>query len=220
MTECTISELVLDFDLYPRTSVDSQHVGYMKEAAKAGCAFPPIVADQKSKRVTDGFHRKRMYEAMYGPGHRVQVILKRYKSEAEMFLDACRYNAAHGRALTTNDRTRCAILACRLRVDAKDLAGCLHVDPATLDRLRVDRTATAPNGKGVHVALKRTIKHKAGGTLTKEQVAANDKLSGMSQTFYVNQVIILIESGLLNRDDEGLMQRLAVLKGLLEGLGS
>lgn len=215
MNECTVSELVLDFDLYPRNHIDTQHVAYMKEAAKTGCVFPPIVADQKSKRVTDGFHRTRMYEALYGADHKVEVLLKRYKTEGDMFLDACRYNATHGNALTTADRTRCTIIAARLEVDSAALAGSLHVPMETLERLRVDRTATSPNGKGVHVALKRTIKHKAGGSLTKEQVSANDKLSGMQQAFYVNQIITLIENDLLDTSDRNLLERLGILRGLL-----
>jgi len=65
------------------------------------------------------------------------------------------------------------------------------------------------------IQLKRTIKHMAGQTLTKGQALANRQLSGLGQSFYVNQIILLIENNLLNPEDDYLMDRLQELYKLL-----
>lgn len=67
------------------------------------------------------------------------------------------------------------------------------------------------------VPLKKTIQHMAGKTLTTGQQKANEKLSGMNQSFYVNQVILLIENGLID-EKENLYERLRILQKLLNGL--
>ena len=56
----------------------------------------------------------------------------------------------------------------------------------------------------------------SGRTITSEQQEANGKLSGMQQAFYANQLIILIESNLLDTENKELMIRLEKLAELLE----
>lgn len=215
MRKLKCSQLVLDFDFYPRAQVDSQHVAYMVEAMKAGSEFPPVVICKKTKRVADGFHRVRARQRHDGPDAEIQVVEKTYRNDAELFLDAMRYNAAHGRNLTQYDRAHCAILAVNLGLDDEAIAGALHVPAEKIGELRADRSA---KHAGLQVPIKRTIRHMAGRTLNKGQVAANAKLSGMNQVFYVHQVCTLIESGLLNTDDAALMAALEKLRELLAGV--
>jgi hypothetical protein len=108
------------------------------------------------------------------------------------------------------------LVAERLSIDITLVAGALHMPIDKLGSLRVERTAVSAGG--LEVAIKRTIDHKAGEQLTKIQIDANEKLSGMNQSFYANQLITLIESDLLDKEDEKLMVRLGVLNELLNGL--
>lgn len=208
-----VTELVLDFSLYPRAEVDSHHVTSIAQAMANGVTMPSVVICGKTKRVVDGFHRIRAMLRLYGEDHATRVIAKRYKSEAELFLDAMRYNADHGRALTTYDKAHCALRASELQIDDDTVADCLHVDPAWVGGLRVDRTAVS--GK-LHVPLKRTIKHMAGKKLTRKQQETNKKLGGMQQLFYVNQLIMLLEDDLLDKSNDGLLARLVRLGELIE----
>ena len=206
-----VSEIVMDFDLYPRQSINSQHVAEMCEAAKAGVDFPPVVIDKKSKRLTDGFHRYRKAIRLEEP--EIAVVEKTYKTEGEMLLDAIRMNANHGRVLSAYDRTHCIILAGRMKIKDDAVATAMSITTDRLESLRIDRSATVKSGKTVQtIPLKRTIRHMAGKRLTKPQVEANEKLSGMNQQFYVNQVLMLITSGLLDRKDEKLMGLLKELR--------
>ena len=221
MRKVPLAELVLDFDLYPRADVDSQHVHYMAEAFNAGATLPPLVIDKATKRVVDGFHRVRMYRRVLPEGSKVEVLEKTYKNDAELFLDAMRYNAGHGRTLTTFDRAHCVLLAERFKIKPEQNATALQLTVDAVGKLRIERVGTLRSyGKSSerHIPLKRTIAHMSGQTLTKAQYEANDKLSGMNQLFYVNQLVTLIKNDLLDTENEKLLEGLRVLHELLDGV--
>ena len=229
MVEVKVGETVEDFALYPRDRVDDHHVRDIAVALENGSELPPIIIDQKTKRVVDGFHRRRAYIKAFGEEHKIEVVSRRYKTEADIFMEAIKYNASHGLKMDSHDRVTAVIRGGQLGLDIATIGKALHVPEAKLQKLVSSRTAKTKlaqpkrnNGTrrtaGQDVAIKRTIQHRAGDTLTEEQLEANEKLSGMSQSFYVNQVVMLIESDLLNTADEKLMDRLSHLHGLLEGL--
>ncbi len=216
-TTTKVAELVFDYDLYPRSQVDSSHVTQMMEAVKAGVELPPVIADKKTGCVTDGWHRCRRATRADGPDATIEVIFRPYKSRAEMLLDAIRLNASHGRHFSPYDRTRAILLAQDLGIDEKALAGALAITTERIGELRVSKSATVKTGKvTTSVPIKRTIGHMAGKRLSRAQQAANEKLGGMGQLFYVNQLITLIETDLVNVDDENLLEGLRKLHGLLE----
>jgi len=215
MNTHALSELVFDFDIYPRGSVDSHHVSEIAEAMRAGSEMPPIVIDTKSKRIVDGFHRARAYLQLHKPDHKVQCVEKRYRTEKELFLDSARLNASHGRALTQHDKAHCLILAEKFGITPEKMAEALNITPARVGTLMSSRVGRVGASS---VALKRTISHMAGRTITPAQSAANDKLSGMQQAFYANQLITLIENDLLDTENDNLMRSLSRLSELLPGV--
>ncbi len=211
------AELIIDFALYPRNNVDSHNVRNLVDALAAGMELPPVIIDRKSKRVIDGVHRVRAYLKYGGDDAEVQVIEKTYKTEADMFLDAMRYNASHGAKLDPCDRTHCIIVAERLRIPPEQVAGALHMPVDKIGELRNTRTATSRNDNIV-IPLKRTVMHFAGKKLTPRQEETNTRSSGMNQVFYANQLIDLIEAKMLDLEDDTLMERLKVLHSLLEDM--
>lgn len=213
MKKYALSELVLDFDLYPRGDVDSHHVTEIASALEAGAAMPPIVIDKKSKRIADGFHRWKAMKRLYGEEHQTQCIEKNYVDDRELFLDAMRYNSSHGRALTQHDKGRCLTLASNLGLEHKTVCDVLNLSEARAAQLVPGRVAMMGTGR---VQLKQTIKHMAGQELTKDQAEANNKLSGMNQLFYVNQIITLIENDLVDTENSDLLAGMQKLAGLLE----
>ena len=233
MKKVNISELILDYTLYPRTKVDSQHVSYMVESLRAGVALPPVIIDEKSKRIIDGFHRISAHKRYFNDDEKIMVIMKRYNSDQEMFLDAMRYNASHGRSLTSYDKAHCVLRSEELNIDPEVVASALNLTTEKIGELRTERIGelktvvpssggkrrkTATGKRGKLFPLKRTIEHKAGTILNEDQMAANDKLSGANQSFYVNQIILLIENDLLDTENEKLMTRLDYLGGLLSNI--
>lgn len=214
MRQMPIADLVLDFDFYPRSSVDKQHVHYMAEAISAGAELPPVIIDRKSKRVVDGFHRVRAYARLKGPKCKIEVVEKTYRDERQLFLDAMRYNANHGRMLSTYDRVHCLLRCDRLNIRTDDVASALNLTASAIETLRKERVGKLVGIRkknGAPMPLKRTIGHMKGKVLSKEQWEANEQLGGMQQLFYVNQLLMLIDSDLLDKENEALMERLALL---------
>jgi hypothetical protein len=213
MKKYKLSELILDFELYPRGSVDSHHAGEIASAIEAGASMPPIVIDKKSKRITDGFHRWKAYRQLFDEDYQVECVEKTYKNEGEMLLDAMRFNASHGRALTSHDKAHCLIIAKKFKLSDHLVAQALNLTTGKIGTMRatkIGRIGRKP------IALKRTIKHMAEKTLTKTQVVANEKLSGMNQLFYVNQIKILIENDLIDMENGDLLTGLNELKLMLD----
>ena len=219
MKTVKLSELVLDFNLYPRTQVDSYHVSSMVDAENAGITFPPLVIDKKSKRVVDGFHRYHKQKRCHGPDAEIEVVEKNYRNDAAMLLDAIKYNANHGRNLSAYDRAHSVLLAEKLGLGDKAVAGALSMTEERVESLRVSKSATVGNGKvSVTVPIKRTISHMAGKKLTKPQVDANKKLGGMNQAFYVNQLLTLIDANLIDMENMDLIEGLRVLREKIGGV--
>lgn len=210
------SKLVEDMSLYPRSQVDNYHIAEIAEAREAGISLPPLIAESTSYRIIDGLHRRRAEIRLYGENAKLKVILKSYKNDAEMFLEAMRLNASHGRNLTSHDRARCVIMANEFHIPEEDIATSLNIRIQKVDELLKSHTATeAKNGTK---PIKKTIKHLAGTVLSKRQMEVVPKLGGMDQAFYVRQLLLLIDNDLLDTENEGLIALLKELTGKLKAL--
>lgn len=214
MKKVKASTLVLDYTLYPRNDLDTYNVTSMVNALNAGHELPPIIVDKKTRKVVDGFHRREAHLKFYGEDAEIDVIEKSFESDADLFLEAMRLNASHGIRLDSHDRTHCLLIAERLSIPLESIAGALRMPTDKLGALRVDRTAVGSSG--LTVPLKRTVSRQfSGQTLTPRQEEANQKLGGMSQLFYVNQLIELCESDMIDVGDSVLMRNVRKLVGLL-----
>lgn len=103
-----LSELAFDEInemLYPRITIDWDRVERYKKAMESGETFPPLKAgrlkDVPQLILTDGRHtlealKKRGVEYFSGE-------VTNYESEAELFADAVRHNAKHGKPLDKNE---------------------------------------------------------------------------------------------------------------------
>jgi len=234
MRKYKVGELKLDYNLYPRRELVSGNLSQMRNAHEAGAELPPPIIDKKSKRVTDGFHRVTTYLRCEGPGYEIECLEKSYKNEREMLLDAGRLNSINGVNLDNYDRAHFAILGHKLGIPDADLASALHMPIDRFQKLTIQKTAFARSKgkplsvpkKGKHadesalsaknqIPIKRTISHMAGKILENGQVEAIGKLGGMAQIWYVDQLILLIEQGFIDRDNEKMLDRMAYLKKLL-----
>ena len=212
-----ISGLVLERGLSPRANMSSNLVRQLAEALRAGVVLPPIVAQKETARVVDGFHRVEAHRRVHGREALIEVLEKDYADEGEMFLDAMRLNSAHGSRLAPYDQLRCVGIAQELSIDPRRVAGALSVRPSYVGELSARRLGTELSTRSP-VPLKRTIEHMRGRPLTRAQMEANKKLGGQSQAFYLNQINLLIENGLLDLDDPRVRAELLRLGENLQGV--
>ena len=199
--------LVEDFDLYPRADVDAGHVSQIMDAITAGAELPPVVACSKSKRIVDGFHRCRAWRRVHGDDFEIQVILKDYKNEQELFIEAMQSNSAHGRNMTSYDRTHAMMIAERLEIAIESVASALNMTRDKIAAWRMERACKIDGTRRMQ-PLKMPIRHMAGHTMTKAQSEIVPKLGGNQQLFYVRQLRMLIDNDMLDRSNETLLKEL------------
>lgn len=208
------SKVLLDYNLYPRADISSFNVTSLVDALKSGCILPPIIVDRTSKRVIDGFHRVKAYQKAYGPDAMVPCIYEDYPDEAAMFLAAMKANSSHGRSLSPYDRARCLSRAEELHLEITVVAQSLNM---TVESLGVMKMARLGTFESQPVVLKRTTAHLAGSELTAEQVDYNRHAGGPPATFFINQLILMLESDSVDWDNEKVVKG---LKRLYELLGT
>ena len=205
------AELVLDYDMYPRHQISVENKRQILEAMMAGVVMPPVVACRKTKRVVDGFHRTSA--AIDSDAEAViPVEWRNYKGNKERFLDAMRLNAGHGLKLTSYDRARCIVMSKKFGIDLTAAAEALSVTMKKLEKIIAHKTAIL---NGERVAIKRTLHHKAGLSVTAAEMEGNKRAVGHNQLFLINQVINLIESGVLDTKNEKVMAGMNRLYALL-----
>jgi len=205
-----IAELVEDMDFYPRHSVDGAHVLDLMRAIAANETLPPPVADRKSMRIVDGWHRIRAYAKLHGPSVLIDVDLRSYRSDTEILKDAIRLNASHGRKLDQQDRTRSVLLLQRRNVDVKTIAVVLHTTQQRVEQLKLRFALVKNNGSSEQLPVKPNLYPKPGEeprTLTPEQYAVAQASSGHRTTQILTQLANELEAELWNVDDELIRER-------------
>lgn len=215
-----VAELIEDLTIYPRHSVDSAHVQAMVFALQSGAMLPPVVADRKSKRITDGWHRARAYTRLHGPTATVSVELVDYASEREMILDAVARNAAHGRRLDAIDRTRSVVLLRAAGCTDAQISIALHVPEERVEKLAVKLASGSQTAAGTvpgtgTIPLKRCVLHLAGSRLTKGQAEVHHMLPGTSFLLVARQLRRGLEEDMVDLTDEKLVGELTALRGVL-----
>lgn len=141
-----LASLIRDFNLYPRTKIVAFNVTSIKRSLEAGFSIPPIVADRKTRLVTDGFNRCQAVENLYGAEAEIEVEWRDYENRAAMFEDAMLLNSTHGEKLTPLDQAHCIQLATQLRIQKDRLAACLHAKPEFIDSLKHRKIAMGADG--------------------------------------------------------------------------
>jgi ParB-like chromosome segregation protein Spo0J len=212
----SVARLIEDMDIYPRVAVDDYHTNEIAEAIRAGRQMPPLkvgrLPGQKSYLIIDGVHRRRAFRKIHGDNVKVPVIIGDYANKEMMILEAVEANAHHGRSLTMQDKVRC-ILMLEKSYAVAEISRVLGLTVEKVGVLRVERTARH-NEEGV--ALKLTTSHMAGMDLTKDQMHYQKGAGGLHQSFYVNQVIAMLESDAVEWKNQNLVALLGRLKGVLK----
>ena len=206
--------LVEDPSLYPRLQTNSLEIRDLVDALQSGAILPPIVINKKSRVIIDGWKRRRAHMRVFGVECEMQVDVRGYKNKVEELKDAIALNAAHGQKLCRGDIARCICLAEEFGMDKVDLATAVHLTVERLDHFRLTKTAIAPGGE--LTPIKYTTQPWAGTKLSKRQFAGNIRASGPNARFLVDQVINLLESDLIDKTNELLMEKLARLAELLK----
>ena len=220
-TSLPLSSLIENMDLYPRHAVDSAHVTTLAMAIESGQSLPPIVADKKTKQITDGWHRCRAYRRVHGEGCDVPVELVTYKDEGEMVMDAVRRNSCHGRRLDKMDRQRSILMLTKHGIPVTKIVDVIHIPEIVVTRL-TQNTVIVPKGHATAVPntgtapAKQCVSHMIGKRLSKEQANALQSAPGTSYVLLARQLIDAVENKLIDKDNARLLEELRLLRDALD----
>lgn len=212
MTTVRLASLVEDLDMYPRTQVSSVHVTTLISAIEAGCELPPLIVDRKSKRIVDGFHRRRAYLKVLGSDASVEAELRTYKSDAELFAAAVEANTAHGLPLQEIEKRRVVFRLDDLGVGSDRIASALRTSPDKIDKIRLKVATVTEGGGSIRLEpLKRPLFHKQGSEMTEAQAKAHRSAPGTSYALTIRQLRDAVRFDLLDRTDGRIIEALQAL---------
>lgn len=206
------SELVEDFSFYPRNQVDDTHVNDLVKAISSGSTLPPIIADKSSNRIVDGIHRRRAWMKFHGDDTGVPVEWQTYKNDAELFLDAVRRNAEHGRRLDRHDQTRIVLRLQELNITPQQIASVLHVPEQEVRTLAV---RIVYDKDGASVPNKSGLAHMQGKTLNDEQLSALKSVRSAEVGRLCIELIKLLDNDLVDYTNPVIRQRLQQLAAVI-----
>jgi len=233
MTKATVklSELIEDFDIYPRHSVDSAYVSELARAIQADVTLPLARVDKKTKRIVDGFHRVRAWRKVLGRGGEIEVDLRTYGSEQDLLKEAIELNAAHGRKLDQQDRSRSALLLERHGVTVKEIAVVLRTTEQRVQELINVRVvlvkpppAPEPDAKQPPPEKRpaKPVAYPQPGEspreLSPEQYRVMESSSGHRTAQTVTQLTRELESGLVDLSVAGLREKLWRLHDVIKSV--
>jgi hypothetical protein len=221
VTKIKAAELIEDFSLYPRSQVDGAHVAQMVHTLEAGNTLPPIIIDATSKRVVDGFHRRRAILRAFGDEAEIEVEARKYVSEKDMYLDAMMLNSRHGKGITGAEQTGAILKAKVFRISADAIAASLGITQERVASIMENKVASIRQGVtaiGRMIPLKRSVHHMAGTVITDRQAEAMDMFPGQAQTLLIRQLSKLIETNSIDKKNPKVIAALMELHDLLDGM--
>jgi len=208
-----LCDLKEDFEFYPRILFPVAHASYIAEAIESGASLPPIIVEEGTNRIVDGFNRRRALLKLYDPQHEVTVEVRKYKSDREFFEDAVRLNSSHGRILAPVEKVHAILKLTELGASIGDISQLVNLTETKINSM-VERK-TAVGSKGEVIKIKHTLQHLRGRKLTKKQIQANIKAGGMAQLYFINQVINLLENDSMDFGNDSVVAGLNRLVDLL-----
>lgn len=146
-----ISDLVLDYSLYPRKEIDQTVVQNYAKALEAGCVFPTVKIGVLAgkKIIVDGVHRVRsrgLAKIDY-----VDCAILAFESEAALFAEAVRLNSGHGKGFSDVELKANIKRLEKYKFSVKDIQILVHVPASEIHRecAAPVTVLTLPSGKKI-----------------------------------------------------------------------
>lgn len=208
-----INEVVLDKEIYPRTS-SSWIVSYnYAQAMKTGSKFPPITVALLDGRyvLVDGKHRVdalKMNKEKY-VGAEVLTGLTR----KEAFIRAIELNISHGYPLTVYDKAVAVKKLENMKFTLKDISRIVKIPADKLATFVAQRLTNTVSG--VPVVLKATLRHLVGEPVPEDTEERQEMFYSRTEISLIKQLIGILKEETFVKRDKKLAIALLELRGLI-----
>jgi hypothetical protein len=215
-------ELVMDWNLWPRQSVerlDSTNISRMRNALRNGIKLPPVIAEGKTNKIVDGFHRTQAHLDVYGDSADIEVEYRDYENEAQMYLESGRLNATHGLPMSPKDKVHFILKARKLKIPPVAIAEAIGTNVEDMKDFVKKRTAKSQTGE--NIPLSYGAKAMAGKTLTPVQEHYVKHANACIPEMYISMLINALNAdGVIIKDNtiEKLRELNKLITALLDGV--
>jgi len=195
-----ISEIEMDEELYPRTKVSWMTSYTYSQAMLMGDIFPPVIVGRLEGKyyLIDGWHRIQALKLLKQDV--VKAIVKNVESKKELFAEAVKLNARHGKPLSIQDKVKIIDRLKELGFDPKNISELVKIPIDKLKKYEA-RTITLPTGKKIY--LKATTakavekKLKTEGEQVDIEEIDQEIINARSVEHILKQLIDILEADLL-----------------------
>ena len=217
-----VSKIVVDEEMYPRSSYDWKTAYSYSQSMKMGANFPPIAIGKLGDGfvLIDGKHRLEAVKTLLGAKAFKETKIKCEiligLNKRQMFEEAIKRNIVHGKGFSVQDKL---LVASKLKVmgyTIESVSKLVQIPLGQLKNLQVRRVVNTITGEDV--ILKREfvsptidIKPKNAGAISVVQTT----FRGNSQLTLLDELIALIETHSLDIKNKAVAAKVAHLKKLL-----
>jgi hypothetical protein len=212
----SLSQIVEDTELYPRNHENWFLTNKYAKAMRTGAVFPPICVALFAVKycLVDGLHRKRAYKV--NKIAEIQVEVLPLKTREAIFAEAVKRNVQHGASLSTQETVNAIVKLRAMKFDNEAISHLVNIPIKSLKSFVALRLVN--NITGEEIGIKAPLMNLAGTTVSDEILAGQNVYSARSQEHIVDQMLRLLETGSFNKKNQPLMEKLKVIRKLIERL--
>lgn len=211
-----IEKIIVDENIYPRSSVNEFNISKLVAALASGVVLPPITVEAKTFRLVDGRHRFEAYKK--NKIKTIEVVTKVYKNEADLFADAVRCNIGHGLQLDSYTVRAAVIRLTEYGYSKEAISDVVRMPVEQLEK--IERGYASEQASGKPIALKGGLSHLKGTSLSPQQMQINRHYGGAKATFYIRQICELLENNMAPLESPNFIYEMDKLTDLWLGLKS
>jgi len=212
-----IEDINIEEEYYPRTKCYWQTSYKYSQIMQAGTEFPPIEVAVIRRRfyLVDGRHRMEAHKL--NKEEFIQAVINpNIRNFKQLYIEAVKRNVKHGEPLTVQDRTKIALKLQKMNFKDVEISRLIGVPVQKLEKYIADRVTNTVTGKTI--TLKPATSHVKDELVSENVEYAQENLSGIPQTKLLDDIIDLLDSSLIDLNNEKVVEKLGKIKELLKKL--
>jgi len=208
-----IEDVRIEKETYPRLNVDWITSARYYNAIRAGAKFPAITVARIKKDfyLVDGAHRLKAFKD--NKATHVQVEVLEGLNKKQIYVEAVRRNAMHGRQFSTQEIVKIAITLQDWKLSQQAISELIRI-PATEIKSFVAKRLTSIYGTNEEIPLKAPLRNFASVQVSED--FNQERISGTSQSQILDALIFMVENNQIETGNALVMRKLGKLNKLLE----